>query len=200
MRPLLEVRPATDELPTPAGYELSRWERGTLPFENIAGMAAAVDYIASLGDVAPSGGGISGGDRRARLTAAFAAIEAHEAALSARFLTGLEATVPELMVWGEQGVAGRCPTFALTGRHVTSATATAGGAVELSPEELSASLSREGIMATYGNFYAVEVRACTACVRRCGVCVDGISQAHPKAAPRVAPALLPPVSLLHSSC
>jgi selenocysteine lyase/cysteine desulfurase len=47
--PSQKVRPATDELPTLASYELSRWERGTLNFEGLAGVLAAVDYIASLG-------------------------------------------------------------------------------------------------------------------------------------------------------
>ena len=57
-----KLRPATDELPTMASYELSRWERGTLPFEAIAGAHAAVDYLASLGD--DGGNGEAGRQRQ----------------------------------------------------------------------------------------------------------------------------------------
>ena len=38
-----KVRPGSDELPTMDTYELSRWEKGTLNFESIAGQAAAIE-------------------------------------------------------------------------------------------------------------------------------------------------------------
>ena len=47
---------------------VARWERGTLPFESIAGQHAAIEYIASLG-----GGGFE--TRREALSAGFAAIQ-----------------------------------------------------------------------------------------------------------------------------
>lgn len=140
-RALTQVRPATDELPTASTYQLSRWERGTLNFEALAGQLAAVDYLASLG---VSFGGVDpAAPRRARLEAGFAAIAAHEARLTARFLDGV-AAIPSLQVYG-QGKHGRCPTFALRKR---------GGP---RPEAISTSLSAQGMMATYGNFYAIEV-------------------------------------------
>jgi selenocysteine lyase/cysteine desulfurase len=83
--------------------------------------------------------------RRARLEAAFGAIGVHEAALTARFLDGC-ASIPGLRVYGP-GRLGRCPTFALRKEGGTS------------PAEISAKLSSAGIMATYGNFYAVEVES-----------------------------------------
>ena len=139
--PSQKVRPATNELPTAESYQLSRWERGTLNFESLAGVLAAVDYIASLG--VRYGGAAEAAPRRARLEAGFGAIGAHEAALTARFLAGC-AAIPGLKVYG-LGAEGRCPTFAMRKE---------GGA---SPEAISATLSAQGIMATYGNFYAVEV-------------------------------------------
>ena len=139
--PSCKVRPATDELPTAESYQLSRWERGTLNFESLAGVLAAVEYVASLG--VRYGGAAEAAPRRARLEAGFGAIGAHEAALTARFLAGC-AAIPGLKVYG-LGAEGRCPTFAMRKE---------GGA---SPEAISATLSAQGIMATYGNFYAVEV-------------------------------------------
>jgi selenocysteine lyase/cysteine desulfurase len=141
--PARKVRPATDELPTDASYQLSRWEKGTLPFESIAGAAAAIDYLAWIGErfggapPAPAdgvaeggklaargaatdhGGAFNGSNRRARLTAGFEVIEAHEHTLGRRFLAGVE-ELPGLELCGlssyDDGVAGgghRCPTFAL---------------------------------------------------------------------------------------
>ena len=85
-------------------YELSRWERGTLPFETIAGQHAAIDYIASLGGVSTEQEG-----RRAALEAGFAAIELHENALCQR----LEPTLKEAtqscwmaMLSGDSSVGG----------------------------------------------------------------------------------------------
>ena len=53
-----------------------RFETGTLSHEALAGTVAAIDYLAGLGGRT--------GDRRARLDAAFAAIRAHEEALTLR--------------------------------------------------------------------------------------------------------------------
>ena len=54
------------------------------------------------------------------------------------------AAIPGLRVYG-RAREGRCPTFALRKE---------GGP---SPEAISAQLSAQGMMVTYGNFYAVEV-------------------------------------------
>ncbi len=61
----------------------SRFERGTPPFELLAGVRAAVDWLAGLTEAA--------GDRRARLLAAFTAIEARLHGLLDELLTGLSA-------------------------------------------------------------------------------------------------------------
>jgi cysteine desulfurase family protein (TIGR01976 family) len=62
-----------------------RFERGTLPFADLAGMTAAVEHLASLASPAP------GGSRRERVLASMAAAEAHEQELFRVLLGGLDA-------------------------------------------------------------------------------------------------------------
>jgi cysteine desulfurase family protein (TIGR01976 family) len=76
-----KVRPAADQ---PVGH---RFELGTMQHELLAGFAAAVDYVESLG---------------------WEAIVAHERALGERFLAGLPAGV---RLYGLPTMAGRVPTF-----------------------------------------------------------------------------------------
>jgi cysteine desulfurase family protein (TIGR01976 family) len=120
------VPPAGDDSP-------ERWETGTLNHEGIAGSAAAVEWIASL---APS----AGGALRDRLTAAYAAIEAHETALYRRLHAGLEA-IPGVRVHGPPADGARTPTagFTVEGR---------------SPEEVARALAAEGVFVWNGDFYA----------------------------------------------
>ena len=65
-----------------------RFERGTSPFAQHAGLAAAVDHLAGLVDPDEP---IAEGARRQRILASMAAVEAHETALLARLLAGLGA-------------------------------------------------------------------------------------------------------------
>ena len=76
-----KVRPAPTE---PVGH---RFELGTLPHELLAGFAAAVDYVDSLG---------------------WGAIRSHESALGERFLTGLPDGID---LYGLRTMSGRAPTF-----------------------------------------------------------------------------------------
>jgi cysteine desulfurase family protein (TIGR01976 family) len=65
-----------------------RFERGTAPFAQHAGLAAAVDHLAALMPAPPGGA-----TRRERLVASMAAVQAHEATLLRRLLdalTGME--------------------------------------------------------------------------------------------------------------
>lgn len=125
------VRPAPERPP-------GKWETGTQSFEGLAGVTAAVDYLASLGG--PSG------TRRERLGAAFASIEAHEAALSRRFLE-LVAELSGLRVYGVTDPGRpdrRTPTFAveIAGRH---------------PRRAAEELGRRGVFVWDGHYYAVEI-------------------------------------------
>jgi len=70
-----KLLPSSDAVP-------ERFELGTLPYEILAGAAAAVDFLAALA-------GDPGGGRRAALAASWAAIEQHEDRLRARIETGL---------------------------------------------------------------------------------------------------------------
>lgn len=88
-----KVRPAD---PFPLGH---RHELGTLPFELVAGVTAAIEYIESLG---------------------WPAIQAHERALGARFLDGLPANT---RLHGLPTMAGRVATFCVSIDGVTPAEA-----------------------------------------------------------------------------
>ncbi|WP_420628456.1 cysteine desulfurase-like protein [Candidatus Leptofilum sp.] len=126
-----KVRPAPAK---PAG----KWETGTQSFESLAGVTAAVDYIASIGGKAST--------RREQLVQAMRQIKAHEMALSQRFLSGA-VQVPGLRVYGITDVeqlAERTPTFAVS--------------VEgLSAEAVATKLGEQGIFVWHGHYYAVAV-------------------------------------------
>lgn len=133
----VRIRPAPGEPP-------GKWESGTQSFESLAGVTAAVDYLASLGE---------GTDRRSALVSAMERIGEHEAALSARFLEGVS-SVPEVTVHGVAGVLGRTPTFAV---------AVEGRSARSVAEELGC----DGIFVWDGHYYALEV------MRRLGVLDTG---------------------------
>ena len=84
-----------------------RFERGTLPFADLAGVTAAVDHLAGLGTLGSAGGPVPGATRRERILASMAAVEAHEAALFARLLDGL-AELGDVTLYGK--AARRAPT------------------------------------------------------------------------------------------
>jgi cysteine desulfurase family protein (TIGR01976 family) len=117
--------------PAPEGVP-GRFERGTPPFELLAGVTACVDYLAGLTD-AP-------GDRRTRVRATMAEIERREEALFAELLMTLRA-IPGVTVYG--GAARRTPTLAFT---------LAGS----DPGTIAAELGAAGINVWDGNFYAYE--------------------------------------------
>ncbi len=126
-----KVRPASDK---PAG----KWETGTQSFESLAGVMAAVDYLADL-----AGGA---GSRRERLLQSMAAIKAYEMELSAYFLQ--EATkVPGLKVYGITDVElldQRTPTFAVSLAGHTA-------------ESVATYLGEQGIYVWHGHYYALAI-------------------------------------------
>src|SRR6202043_2714757 len=83
-----KVRPATEALP-------DRWETGTQVQELIAGIGAAVDYLAELGRRQDA----SAKDRRSALLAAYRATRQHETVMIARLIEGL-LTIPKLRFFG----------------------------------------------------------------------------------------------------
>ena len=119
--PLRKLRPATAELPSDASYQLSRWEKGTMNFEAVAGQMAAIDYLAELG---VRFGQVSGSScRRERLDAGFRAIAAHENMLSAQFVDGIEALSATISIYGPPTVfpdADGCVCFLIIANIVST--------------------------------------------------------------------------------
>ncbi|CAA9327728.1 MAG: Cysteine desulfurase [uncultured Frankineae bacterium] len=120
-----KLLPSSDAVP-------DRFEHGTPSFAAYAGVAAAVDWIASHG---------SGDTRRARVLSAMAAIRAHEERLFARLLEGLTARDDVTLVGAP---ARRTPTVAFTVAGRT-------------PQQVSAALGERGVCVWAGNYYAVEL-------------------------------------------
>jgi cysteine desulfurase family protein (TIGR01976 family) len=115
-----------------------RFERGTLPFADLAGVTAAVDHLAGL---AP---GASPASRRERVLASMAAVESYEAALFGRLLGGL-AELDRVTLYGK--AARRAPTAFFS---VAGAT----------PRAVAEHLAARGVNVWDGDNYAYEL--CTA--------------------------------------
>ena len=130
-----KVRPATDTSP-------ECWETGTQVQELIAGIAAAVDYIAELGRHCDSGVK----NRREALQAAYRTTAPYERALLCRLVEGLQ-TIPGLKIYGitdPKRFAERCSTLSLRiGDH--------------HPTEIAKFLGDRGLFTWDGNFYAVNL-------------------------------------------
>jgi cysteine desulfurase family protein (TIGR01976 family) len=140
--PAYKVRPAHDEPP-------HKLETGTLSFEALAGVEAAVDYLASVGRRygAEYRGTFPGfGGRPLEVRAGMAAIRAYETGLCHHLVDGLR-RIPGLQIYGitdPDRFGQRVPTvsFTLEGR---------------SPEEVAQRLGEAGIYVWDGNFYALSV-------------------------------------------
>lgn len=103
--PAIKLRPVPETLP-------DRWMTGTQNHEGIAGVRAAIDYLAEIG--VRQGG--SAADRRANIRSGMTAIQTYEATLADRLLQAL-ADRPRFKVWGitdRRRLAQRVPTIAIT--------------------------------------------------------------------------------------
>jgi len=130
-----KVRPAPDEPP-------DRWETGTQNHEGLAGVAAAIDYLAELGwRAAPAVK-----TRRAALLAAFDIIRPYERSLAERLIAGL-LPIPGLTFYGIRDLA------RFTCRVPTGAIRIAGH----SPRQLAEFLGERGIFTWDGNYYALNL-------------------------------------------
>jgi cysteine desulfurase family protein (TIGR01976 family) len=119
-------------VPSPAQAP-DRFEYGTLSFELLAGITAAVDYLA----------GLAPGDettRRGRLTAGMTAVAAYEKELAAKLAAGLAGIDRVTVV---PAPADRCPTLAFR-------------VAGQSPAETARILGDQGICVSNGDYYAVE--------------------------------------------
>jgi selenocysteine lyase/cysteine desulfurase len=117
-----------------------RFERGTLPFADLAGVTAAVDHLAGLD-------GATGGDRRQRLLASMGAAERHEQELFRVMIDGL-ASMPHVTLVGRPGRpdpgSRRAPTAIFTVAGYT-------------PGQVAARLAERRINVWDGNNYAWEL-------------------------------------------
>ncbi len=127
--PAYKVRPASNKLPY-------RWMTGTQNHEGIAGVAAAIDYIADLAG--------ENADRREALHATLAAIQEYETELCRRLLAGL-AQRSQFRVWGVSDVdalSSRVPTISITHESKT-------------PRQVVEHLAVREIYAWAGHMYAI---------------------------------------------
>jgi cysteine desulfurase family protein (TIGR01976 family) len=130
-----KVRPAPETLP-------DRWETGTQVQELIAGIAAAVEYLAELGRRHDP----SAQDRRSALLAAYRVTHQHEMALLAKLMEGLR-SIPGLQIFGitdPARFAERCSTVSVRLDGHT-------------PAEVATFLGERGIFTWDGNFYALNL-------------------------------------------
>jgi len=128
-------------LPSSASQS-SRWETGTASFESIAGIKAAIEYIASIGVKA----GLSSpmDPLRKRLQSAFYAINCHEKEISKLFLKAT-ADIPGLTIYGvkdPEQVSKRTPTFGVNIEGMKS-------------PQLAQELVNRGVACGAGHFYAI---------------------------------------------
>lgn len=131
--PAYKVRPAKDKPPY-------RWETGTPAFELIAGVGAAVDYLASLSGM--------GRTDRAAIVAGMDALGMYERALTAHLLDVLE-SLPEVRIAGivdRSRLHERVPTVVFVHERYT-------------PLQIAEHLARHHIYVWDGNYYAVEIMA-----------------------------------------
>jgi cysteine desulfurase family protein (TIGR01976 family) len=131
-----KVRPSPNEIP-------DRWETGTQNHEGLAGVIAAIEYLAEVGRRHSSGTDVS---RREALVAAMNLTRSYERELSERLIPAL-LNVPGLTFYGIKDCAqfgGRTPTVSIRMEGAT-------------PRELAAFLGRRGIFAWDGNYYALNI-------------------------------------------
>jgi cysteine desulfurase family protein (TIGR01976 family) len=135
-----KVRPATEDSP-------QRWETGTQNHEGLAGVTAAIEYLAELGRrTGPNVGDVRTSKRRPVLLAAMEAIRAYERKLVEPLIRGLLA-IPGVTVYGITDPARfdwRTPTVALRLAGQT-------------PQKLARFLAEQGMFTWAGNYYAINL-------------------------------------------
>ena len=130
-----KLRACSEQLP-------DRWETGTQNHECLAGLIAAIEYIAHLGrhhrpDAAT---------RREAIVAAYEVIREHEQELAAQLISGLM-DIPGLTFYGIKDLTKleqRTPTVAIRMEGHT-------------PRELAGKLGERGIFTWDGNYYAINL-------------------------------------------
>ena len=130
-----KLRVCSEKLP-------DRWETGTQNHECMAGVTAAIDYIAEVGRHHSS----EVHTRREAIVAAYEVFQQHERELAAQLISGLLA-IPGLTFYGITDPAKfdqRTPTVAIRMEGYT-------------PRELAERLGERGIFTWDGNYYAINL-------------------------------------------
>lgn len=126
-----KLRPAPDHPP-------GKWMTGTQNFEGIAGLEAAIEYLANLGSP------LASTSLRNQLADSYERISSYEQRLSADFIEAMK-ELPDFKIWGitdKSQLHQRVPTFSLThSRHT--------------PQYISRQLAEVGIFSWSGNHYAL---------------------------------------------
>jgi selenocysteine lyase/cysteine desulfurase len=130
-----------------------RIETGTLNHAAIAGVKAAIEYIASWGD---------GETLRARLVSAMEGIHLYEHSLASFYWDNVR-RLPGVMAWGRDfSSPGRAPTVSITIAGVP-------------PSETARALGEKGLLVWDGDFYAARAIEVLGLAERGGVLRTGIS-------------------------
>jgi cysteine desulfurase family protein (TIGR01976 family) len=136
--PCYKVRPSSNQLP-------GKWMTGTQNHEGLAGVAAAIEYLASLSPLPPGEGpGVRG--RRDCLRQTMQTIRTYEQTLSNHLLTGL-ANRPRFHILGIRDINrlnDRVPTISITAK-------------DASPQQMETYLASKQVYTWAGNSYALEV-------------------------------------------
>ena len=122
-----KLAPKSDSVP-------GRFEQGTLPFADLAGVVAAVEHLASLDPAAT-------GSRRERIVTSMTAVEAYEGALFQSLVSGLEA-IGSVTTYGK--ASWRAPTACFN-------------IADLRPYVVAEHLARRGVNVWSGDNYAWEL-------------------------------------------
>lgn len=132
-----KVRPASDSAP-------DKWETGTKNHEGLAGVIAAIDYLAELGTL--YGNVPFSAPRREKLVAAWGEIESYEQMLIERLITEIE-VINGVRIYGiskRSEWKSRVPTVSIRKEGTT-------------PEQLAKALAAENIFTWHGNSYALNL-------------------------------------------
>ena len=143
----------TDRLRTQKQIAPYRIETGTLNHAAIAGVTAAIDYLATFGE---------GDTRRARLTTAMNGIHDYEVALARRYYDAVR-QLNGTTVYGPGFDDGpRAPTVSITCDGYT-------------PERVATFLAERGLQVWHGHFYAMKVLEVLGLAERGGLVRVGVS-------------------------
>ena len=121
-----KLRPSTEVVP-------ERFELGTLPYELLAGITAAIDFMSTMDPSAT-------GTRREKIVASLAASSAHESALDHRLRAGLE-SMQNVTIYSNSHQKTPTQYFNIAG---------------VKPEHIYNELLKAKVHAPASNFYAIE--------------------------------------------